>query len=379
MSEEARRTADAGPAKAVRGRLKPLLAATAVACGLAAIPGAAIVIGTAAHAQVFQWPWESEVKPAPRPRPQPPPTVQDDYSGGWTERSPICVQLEQRLVQESQRGSQSRDMLPRIDDEIRQLSRTVRQGERELERKDCYEYFLFTKSIRRNRTCIRAARRSEDARRRLADLKAERQAIVSSSGQSYQDDIIRELARNNCGDSYTQEARRRNRGPFSSFWGNDDGGSGYANEFGALPFATYRTLCVRLCDGYYFPVSFSTLPNHFQRDSEVCQSKCAAPAQLYYHRNPGGSVEQMVAFGSNLPYTELKAAFSYRKEFTDGCSCKQAEYIPQTPIPGEGAPAGQPGDPAGGWRQGDVQAPAGGEQQKAQAGMPETLRDHHRR
>ena len=57
------------------------------------------------------------------------------------------------------------------------------------------------------------------------------------------------------------------------------GGGG--NQFGNLPFATYRTLCVRLCDGYYFPVSFSTLPNHFQRDSELCASQCAAPADLF--------------------------------------------------------------------------------------------------
>ena len=77
-----------------------------------------------------------------------------------------------------------------------------------------------------------------------------------------------------------------------------------ANQFGNLPFATYRTLCVRLCDGYYFPVSFSTLPNHFQRDSELCQSQCAAPAELYYHQNPGGAVEQMVSVSSQQPYTE---------------------------------------------------------------------------
>jgi hypothetical protein len=85
---------------------------------------------------------------------------------------------------------------------------------------------------------------------------------------------------------------------------------------------------VRLCDGYYFPVSFSTLPNHFQRDAQVCQSQCAAPADLYYHQNPGGSVDQMVSVGSQQPYTSLKVAFRYRKEYVAGCSCKQAEYKP---------------------------------------------------
>ena len=106
------------------------------------------------------------------------------------------------------------------------------------------------------------------------------------------------------------------------------------NRFNAVPFATYRTVCVRLCDGYYFPISFSTLPNHFQRDAEACQSKCAAPAQLYYYQNPGGAVDQMQAFESNDKYTRLRTAFLYRKEFVSGCSCKQTEYVPQTPAPG---------------------------------------------
>jgi hypothetical protein len=150
--------------------------------------------------------------------------------------------------------------------------------------------------------------------------------------RSFQDDIIRELARNGCGGQYSQEARRRDsaKNPFSMLWGEESsepprGG----NQFGNLPFATYRTVCVRLCDGYYFPVSFSTLPNHFQRDSELCQSQCAAPADLYYHQNPGGAVEQMVSANTQQPYTSLKTAWRYRKEFVQGCSCKEAEYNPQ--------------------------------------------------
>ena len=88
-------------------------------------------------------------------------------------------------------------------------------------------------------------------------------------------------------------------------------------------------MCVRLCDGYYFPVSFSTLPTHFQRDNDACQSKCAAPTELYFHQNPGGSVDQMVSQSTQQPYTALRTAFRYRKEFVKGCSCKQSEFVPQ--------------------------------------------------
>jgi hypothetical protein len=174
--------------------------------------------------------------------------------------------------------------------------------------------------------------------------------------RSLQDDIIRELARNGCGPQYVQEARKRDNAsnPFAMLFGGGEDGEaprGPANNFGNLPFATYRTLCVRLCDGYYFPVSFSTLPNHFQRDADVCHDQCAAPAELYYHQNPGGAVEQMVSASTQQPYTSLKSAFRYRKEYVPGCSCKQAEYDPgalekraEAPAPAA-APAPAPAAP----------------------------------
>ena len=100
---------------------------------------------------------------------------------------------------------------------------------------------------------------------------------------------------------------------------------------------------MRLCDGYYFPVSFSTLPNHFQRDSELCQSQCAAPAELYYHQNPGGAVEQMVSAGNQQPYTSLKSAWRYRKEFVQGCSCKAGGIRSAGGRRQEGGSAGEAG------------------------------------
>lgn len=295
----------------------------------------ALSTAAAAFAQGFSWPWsEPERRPVPRdpvyrPSPAPAPgAAQQPGAYGSSRNNNICLQLEQRLVQESQRGSQSRDVLPRIEADLRAAQRTAQTSESQLERANCYEYFLFSKSLRRTRQCVDLANQGETARRRVAELEAQRQEILSSSSRSFQDDIIRELARNNCGGTYAQEARKRDRE--SSFWQDEEGGRpGGGGQFSALPYATYRTVCVRLCDGYYFPISFSTLPNHFQRDAEVCQSKCAAPVELYYYQNPGSQMEQAVGARTQEPYTKLKSAFRYRKEYVAGCSCKQAEYTPQ--------------------------------------------------
>jgi hypothetical protein len=297
------------------------------------------------------WPWASPdqrppvprepmYRPAPQQQPYPSPgqPVAPGQSGqpplASRSSNPICLQLEQRLVQESQRGTQSREMLPKIETDMRAADRALQLSQAQLERADCFDYFLFSKTLRRTRQCVDLANQVDNAKRQMADLDGQRQQILGSRDRSYQDDIIRELARNNCGASYQQEAQRRgaSSNPFASLWQDEDSAPGGGNQFGALPFATYRTLCVRLCDGYYFPVSFSTLPNHFQRDADACQSHCAAPSELYYHQNPGGSVEQMVSASTQQPYTSLKSAFRYRKEFVQGCSCKQAEY---TPMPAE--------------------------------------------
>jgi len=323
-------------------------AAAAVACTAAWHAPSFI---PSAHAQGGWWPWSSDDRPPPRrlePRepvyrgaPPPPgwgPPQRD--AGPPSAAGNICLQLEQRLVAEGQRGNQSRDVLPKIETEIRQLDRDIRSAQIQLDRNECYETWLFSRTLKRNRTCVDLAQRSEDMRRKLSDLDIQRQQIMGTGNRSMQDEIIRELARNNCGAGYQQEARKRGgNNPFSSFfWQDEDSGPGArppATQFGALPYATYRTLCVRLCDGYYFPISFATLPNHFPRDVDACQSRCAAPAELYYHQNPGGAVEEMVSAREQKPYTSLRNAFRHRKEYVEGCSCKQAEYVPSAGDAGE--------------------------------------------
>jgi hypothetical protein len=84
---------------------------------------------------------------------------------------------------------------------------------------------------------------------------------------------------------------------------------------------TYRTLCVRLCDGYYFPVSFSATRERFARDAQVCAQACGAEARLFVHRNPGADTDDMVDL-QGRPYGQLPAAFLYRREYVAACRCQ---------------------------------------------------------
>lgn len=86
--------------------------------------------------------------------------------------------------------------------------------------------------------------------------------------------------------------------------------------------STFRTVCVRTCDGFFFPISYQTTKNAFNRDEAICQATCpGSEAKLFAYPNPGGKMEG--AFDVNgEPYAKLQNAFRYRKEFVSGCSCK---------------------------------------------------------
>jgi hypothetical protein len=84
---------------------------------------------------------------------------------------------------------------------------------------------------------------------------------------------------------------------------------------------TYRTMCVRLCDGYYFPISFSATRDRLARDAKTCESSCGGQARLFVYRNPGADVEDMVDLRGQ-PYRQLSTAFLYRTEYVPQCRCK---------------------------------------------------------
>ena len=99
---------------------------------------------------------------------------------------------------------------------------------------------------------------------------------------------------------------------------------------------TYRTLCVRRCDGYYFPISFSTVPDRLTFDAEICEAMCpGTDSQLYYHPNPGGGPETMVSLTGEA-YASLATAFQYRTSYDPDCTCRPpggySVAAAQTPI-----------------------------------------------
>jgi cell division septation protein DedD len=240
--------------------------------------------------------------------------------------NPVCVRFESQLAA-LDRGAADpvrADQVKRYDDSIAkqqtELDRTLAQS-RKL---GCEGGGFFALFSGRAPQCQPLYAQIQQMRDNLDRMMSDLERIKSGSttdqaGQRAA--LIQELAQNNCGPQYRAAAASAGPGGFlqSLFGGTiiSQGGDG-------APAGTYRTVCVRTCDGYYFPISYSTVPNRFADDQRSCQRECpASEAVLYSYRNPGEDMNQAVSLNGQ-PYTELPNAFRYRKEFAGAaCSCRR--------------------------------------------------------
>jgi hypothetical protein len=239
--------------------------------------------------------------------------------------NPVCVRLEGQLTALTQgSGDPARaEQIKRTEDTIAKqqadLDRTVAQAHKA----GCagQGFFAFFSAL--SPQCGPITSQIQQMRgnldRTISDLEQLKNGNTGQEGQRRA--LIGQLAQNNCGAQYTAAANSWGgpQGFFDALFGGtivNPGGDG-------APSGTYHTVCVRACDGFYFPISYSTVPSRFTDDARACQRLCpAAEAELYSFHNPGEDMQQAVSI-SGQAYTALPNAFRYRKEVVAGCSCRR--------------------------------------------------------
>jgi hypothetical protein len=285
-----------------------------------ALAAAATFMVVAANAQTMGPPpgLTSQGAVAPVPPRQP-------VSNPAASSNPICVRLEGQLTALTQGSADPvrAEQIKRSEDAIAKqqadLDRTVAQAHKA----GCAGQGFFALFSAFSPQCGPITSQIQQMRgnldRMISDLEQLKNGNTGQEGQRRA--LIGQLAQNNCGAQYTAAANSWGgpQGFFDALFGGtiiNPGGDG-------APSGTYHTVCVRACDGYYFPISYSTVPSRFADDARACQRLCpAAEAELYSFRNPGEDMEQAVSV-SGQPYTALPNAFHYRKEIIAGCSCRR--------------------------------------------------------
>ncbi|MEO0619669.1 MAG: DUF2865 domain-containing protein [Pseudomonadota bacterium] len=82
-----------------------------------------------------------------------------------------------------------------------------------------------------------------------------------------------------------------------------------------------RTMCVRMCDGYYWPMRRGGSNASLMSDSQKCESQCSSPAKLFILRSSTDNIGEMRSLDGQR-YRQLKNAFVYRKTFNPSCGCR---------------------------------------------------------
>ena len=298
--------------------------------GLELILGAAFggLAVTGAQAQIYQSPApiaQAPYTPSPyRPPGGQPPPNQPILNPATT--NPVCIRLEGQLAAfdrgtaDPGRAEQIKQAEDAIAKQQADIDRVAAQGRKS----GCASTGFFALFSALSPQCGPITSQIQQMRgdldRMMSDLERLRSGNADRSDQRRA--LIGQLAQNNCGSQYTAAANSQG-GP-QGFFDALFGGGTIVNPNGdGAPSGTYHTVCVRSCDGYYFPISYSTVPGHFAEDERVCQRECpAAEAQLYSFRNPGETMDQAVSTNGQL-YTALPAAYRYRSQLVAGCSCRR--------------------------------------------------------
>ncbi len=248
-------------------------------------------------------------------------------------QAPACMQLEAQLAQLDRGGGQN-DMSAAVG----QLQQSVAQLAGQARQMGCDKrgFLIFQPQLPPQ--CDALNRQLTQARTQLDRTMAQARANQSGdSGQRRQ--LIYALAQNNCGPQYRAAlgqgnqggGERRPRNFFEQLFGvpkdfstGEESGPLDVQPLEMPKSSNYRTVCVRTCDGFFFPVSFAANASRFASDEQQCQRQCpGTEAKLFAYHNPGEDIEQAVSI-SGQPYMSLPNALLYKKQFVAACSCRPA-------------------------------------------------------
>lgn len=263
---------------------------------------------------------------------------------GVAQASALCERLRDRLVLVEQGGPS-----PEINTYASAIAqqnlelRKARQDQRRLRcltssivqirpdgGNDCSDLAIAISRMEANRDILTA---------RLADLRESRVADARAA-------LVTALEANGCGPDLQARPEAAPRIPYLDTLAEpyrpdraaEAAYSATPPSIGMLPTGNVRTLCVRTCDGGFFPISSQTSAMNFARDAVQCQQMCpGTETELFFHAPERTETVDMVSAVTGMPYRDLPNAFLYRSRRTDAepsCSCNLQQYYQRmTPRP----------------------------------------------
>lgn len=248
------------------------------------------------------------------------------------QQNPYCARLEAQLQAFDRGGSDASNA-----DQVRKYEEAANNQQAEIDRQEalarragCSDNGFFVLFSGQPAQCGPLNNKIQQMRSNLDTIQGNLERLRGGSAPergSQRRAILVALSQNNCGAQYQAAVaaaapQQRGGGLFDTLFGPGSVFSGNAPGWSGAPSGTYRTLCVRTCDGFYYPISYATTPARFAEDEKTCRQSCpAAEVMLFSHRNPGEDVSQAVSVSGQL-YSALPNAFRYRQAVDPNCVCK---------------------------------------------------------
>ncbi|HLJ72465.1 MAG TPA: DUF2865 domain-containing protein [Roseiarcus sp.] len=91
---------------------------------------------------------------------------------------------------------------------------------------------------------------------------------------------------------------------------------------GVQAHAGSKEVCVRTCDGYFFPIGYSGSGGHSGDLQEMCRALCPNAETALYSYSPAGDISQAVG-ADGTRYADLPNALKYRKSLDPTCTCRR--------------------------------------------------------
>jgi hypothetical protein len=248
---------------------------------------------------------------------------------GGASANPVCQRLETQLaaVDRGATDPSRAEQIKRYEDAAARQSAELERVTGQAKRMGCDSSGFFSLFSNQSAQCGPVNGQIQQMRGNLDQITTSLERLRGSGGSaSFERDqqrrsVLAALSQNNCGPQYAGRSNQGGGGFFDTlFGGNNTNNNNVPADYGA-PSSTYKTVCVRTCDGFYFPVSYATSPARFGDDEQTCKSLCpAAEATLFTHRSNEDMSRAVSVNGQ--PYSALPNAFKYRQAFNPSCACK---------------------------------------------------------
>src|ERR1700682_5632882 len=178
--------------------------------------------------------------------------------------NPMCPRLEAQLAT-IDRGGGSGD--PAKDEQIRRYQDAAAKQQGELDRvtsqakrMGCDSSGFFSLFSGQSAQCGPVNNQIQQMRANLEQITTSLERLRGGFGadrENQRRSVMLALAQNNCGPQYANAARGPGNFLENLFGSNNNPGAPPSADLGPQS-GTFRTVCVRTCDGGYFPISFAT-------------------------------------------------------------------------------------------------------------------------